>query len=142
MQLLKQPRFTFPNLAITLSLLATVGCGGKPATVSGIVTVDSKPLEQGTVFFAPVDGGMRASGIIQDDGSYEIRTNRAAGLDLGDYHVAVVSRELVFPHGPDGPPMPGKYLAPKKYGKPTTSELKYSVVAGSNEINLDLTSDE
>ena len=121
-------------------LVSTAGCGGKPARVSGAVSVDGQPLEQGTVFFAPTEGGMRASGIIQSDGSYTIKTNRDSGLEVGDYNVGVVSRELTWPN-PGGPPMPGDYLAPKKYGNPKTSGLRYTVERGSNEINLELTSD-
>ena len=130
------------TVALSILLSAAVGCGGKPAKVVGTVSVDGALLEQGTVFFAPTGGGMRASGIIQADGSYEIRTNRDKGLETGEYSVAVVSRELVFPNGPEGPPMPGKYLAPKKYGKPKTSGLRYTVEKGTNEFNLELKSAE
>ena len=42
-------------------LAALAGCGGKPATVSGVVTLDGKPLERGSVGFTPVAGGMRAA---------------------------------------------------------------------------------
>lgn len=117
-----------------------VGCGGKPAKVSGAVSVDGKLLDQGTVFFAPAAGGMRASGIIQSDGSYVIKTNRDTGLEVGEYNVGVVSRELIRPN-PGGPPMPGEYIAPKRYGNPKTSGLSYTVEQGSNEINLELSSD-
>jgi len=133
--------FRLVGLCLSLALAYLVGCGGKPARVSGIVTVDGKPLEQGTVAFSPASGGMRATGIIQGDGSYEIRTNRESGLDIGEYAVAVSSRELLFHGGPDQPPMPGKYLAPKRYGKTQTSGLRFSVKKGSNSINIELSSE-
>ena len=133
--------FRLVGLCLSLALAYLVGCGGKPARVSGIVTVDGKPLEQGTVAFSPASGGMRATGIIQGDGSYEIRTNRESGLDIGEYAVAVSSRELLFHSGPDQPPMPGKYLAPKRYGKTQTSGLRFSVKKGSNSINIELSSE-
>lgn len=134
-------KYPVVKIVFTLSLLTALGCGGKPASVSGTVSVDGKPLNQGNVIFSPASGGMRSSGLIGSDGKYSISTNRESGLEVGDYEVAVVSRELVFPNGPDSPPMPGKYLAPKKYGKPKTSGLRFPVVKGSNEIDLALSSD-
>lgn len=123
-----------------LVFVAQVGCGGKPASVSGTVTVDGTPLTQGSVVFAPSSGGMRASGIIQADGSYEIKTNRDAGLEVGEYDVSVVAREVVET-GPGSPPIPGKYLAPKRYGNVKTSGLHYSVEKGNNTIDIELSSD-
>lgn len=128
------------NLVTLLSLLVLVGCGGKPATVSGTISVDGNALDQGTVTFTPVAGGMRASAIIQGDGSYEVMTNRDVGLDVGEYAVAVVSREVII--GKGGPPMPGKYLAPKRYGKTKTSGLQYSIEKGTNVIDIDLSSED
>jgi hypothetical protein len=37
--------------------------------------------------------------------------------------------------------MPGKYLAPKRYGKTQTSGLRFSVKKGSNSINIELSSE-
>lgn len=123
--------------ALALVLLTTIGCGGRSASVSGIVTVDGSPVNQGTVTFSPTNGGMRASGDIEEDGSYTIRTNRDSGLDVGEYDVAVMSREVVVT-SPEAPPMPGKYFVPRRYGKVSTSGLHYTVEKGSNEINLEL----
>ncbi|MEM8944950.1 MAG: hypothetical protein AAGD11_07170 [Planctomycetota bacterium] len=124
-------------LGTAAMLFFVVGCGGKPATVTGTVTIDGSSLQQGQISFTPTGGGMRASAIIQNDGSYEIRTNRDFGLEIGEYAVAVVSREIIKPSS-GGPPMPGKYLAPRKYGRTKTSGLKYTVEKGSNEIDIDL----
>ena len=128
------------RLSLLLSVAASVGCGGKPASVTGLVTVDGKPVDQGTVTYSPSGGGMRASGLIQSDGTYEIKTNRDAGLEIGMYDVAVVSREVIVT-SPDAPPMPGKYIVPKRYGKAKTSGLQFDVVKGGNDINLELTSE-
>jgi len=122
------------------ALVLIVGCGGKPATVSGTVTVAGKAIDQGSITFSPVGGGMRASGIIQSDGRYQIQTNRDIGLDVGEYEVAVVSRELIFA-SPDAPPMPGNYLAPKRYGNTKTSGLRFSVEKGPNVIDIDLSAE-
>lgn len=128
------------RLLLGLLLAALTGCGGKPATVSGVVTLDGKPLQRGTVGFTPVASGMRAAGVIDSDGRYSLSTNRDAGLEIGEYAVTVVSREP----GPDnaqGPPMPGPYITPQHYAVESTSGLKFKVDGGSNTIDIALTSD-
>jgi hypothetical protein len=121
-----------------LTLLTLVGCGGKPAKVSGVVTLDGKPLERGMVGFAPIDGGMRAAGMIQSDGSYTLSTNRESGLDTGEYLTTVVSREPGVENPQGGPPMPGPYITPRHYAIAKTSELRFQVEAGSNTIDIEL----
>ena len=125
---------------LILILASTVGCGGRPARVSGVVSVDGKPLDRGKVSFSPTSSGQMAVSIIQDDGSYELMTNRERGLEIGDYRVSIVSREMDQTDD-GGPPMQGKYLAPKRYSTPSTSGLQFSVEAGSNTIDIDLTSE-
>jgi hypothetical protein len=122
-------------------VLATlIGCGGKPASVSGVVTLDGKPLQRGTVGFTPVASGMRAAGVIDSDGSYSLSTNRDAGLEIGEYLVTVVSREP-GPENAQGPPMPGPYITPQHYAVESTSGLKFKVDGGSNTIDIAMTSD-
>ena len=121
-------------------VLATlIGCGGKPATVSGVVTLDGKPLQRGTVGFTPVASGMRAAGVIGSDGKYSLSTNRDAGLETGEYTATVVSREP-GPENAQGPPMPGPYITPQRYAVESTSGLKFTVEGGSNTIDIALTS--
>ncbi len=129
------------SLCLGALLAGLVGCGGKPATVTGVVMLDGKPLERGTVGFAPTAGGMRAVGTIQSDGSYELKTNRDVGLEVGEYAVTVKAREpgKENPHG--GPPMPGPYIAPRKYASARTSGLVAQVAKGSNEFDFDLSSE-
>ncbi len=81
-----------------------------------------------------------AAGVIQSDGSYELKTNRDSGLDAGEYEVSVTSRKpgKVPSHG--GPPMPGPYITPRSYAMPKSSGLKYTVETGHNEINIELSS--
>ena len=135
-------RFTAISLPVVLTLLLSSlsGCGGKPAKVSGTVSVDGVPLNQGTVSYVPAGGGLRAVAQIESDGSYKVRTNREMGLEIGEYKVAVSSREVIKPEG-GGLPMPGKYLAPQRYGRIETSDLQYTVEKGSNVIDIELSSD-
>lgn len=122
-------------------LVVLGGCGGNPASVTGLVTIDGEPLERGKVGFTPVSAGMKAIGKIDSSGNYELKTNRESGLQVGEYQVTVISTEpgVVNPGG--GPPMPGKSLIPKRYGRTRSSELRFTVERGSNTINLELSSE-
>ena len=124
--------------SVSLSLLYLVGCGGKPASVYGVVTLDGKPLERGVVSFTPANGGMLAAGIIQSDGSYKLSTNRESGLETGEYVTTVVSREPSIENPQGGPPMPGAYITPRRYAIAKTSGLRFNVERGSNTIDIDL----
>lgn len=125
-----------------LSLLITVaGCGGNPATVSGVVTMDGQPLQRGKVGFTPTSGGLQAMGQIDSDGSYELSTNLKPGLQVGEYQATVISTEpgIADPNG--GPPMPGKSLIPRRYARTSTSDLNFTVERGSNVIDIELSSE-
>lgn len=117
-----------------------VGCGGKAATVSGVVTLDGKPVTRGTVSFSPATSGQKAVGIIDESGNYELSTNRETGLEAGTYSAAVSSRERGQVDESGGPPMPGKYLVPQKYSNANTSGLTFEVQRGSNTIDIALLS--
>ena len=134
----RKPGFVLVNLGLLLALLFLGGCGGKPARVSGVVTLDGKPLERGMVGFAPTGGGMRAAGIIQSDGSYTLSTNRESGLETGEYLTTVVSREPGVENPQGGPPMPGPYITPRHYAIAKTSGLRFQVERGSNTIDIEL----
>lgn len=128
------------GLLVSFSFL--IGCGGKAASVSGKVTLDGEPVTRGTVAFTPTAGGQRATGIIDENGAYELSTNREAGLDVGSYAVSVTSRERGQVGDGGGPPMPGKYLVPQKFSDANTSGLVFDVQRGSNTIDIPLTSSE
>jgi hypothetical protein len=104
------------------------------------VTLDGNRIGPGTVVFAPVDGGKPATGSIDDDGNYSLKTSREMGLAAGKYTVAVSIRELPenVKRG-DRPPL-GKLLIPEKYEQSTTSGLEYEVESGDNTIDIPLTS--
>jgi hypothetical protein len=84
---------------------------------------------------------MRAASSIAADGSYELKTNRESGLDVGEYRVTVSSREPGEEPKHGGPPMPGPYITPRSYAVASTSGLTYQVEAGSNDINIELSSE-
>jgi hypothetical protein len=119
------------------------GCQGRSleSDVSGTVTLDGGKIGPGTIVFAPVSsGGKPATGSIESDGSYELKTSRASGLAAGSYKVAVSIHQMPqnVKRG-DRPPL-GKSLIPDKYEDQNTSGLQYDVAPGSNTINIELVS--
>jgi hypothetical protein len=92
------------------------------------------------VVFAPIEGGKPATGSIESDGSYMLKTSREEGLTAGKYKAAVSVREMPQNVKRGDRPPPGKLLIPEKYEQSTTSGLEYEVKPGDNTINIELTS--
>lgn len=148
-----QLRVTKPRWAKTLlaeTLLATVGClvlagcgGTYNASVSGLATLDGSPLPSGSVAFIPSQAGPSSYAAIMNDGTYVVNTGREEGLPAGEYTVTVVAREdsIEDKSGRGLPPTPGKQITPDWYTSKGSSPLKFTVGSGSNEINLELTSE-
>lgn len=130
------PRFSLLVVALGLFVLSVAsGCGSKPyaSTVSGIATLDDKPLTSGTVTFHPPGDGAVAYGPIDASGNYKVSTGSTAGMSPGEYLVTVVST------GPaPAEEVPGPLLTPPKYGTKQTTDLKVTIKAGSNDIPLKL----
>ena len=141
--------FTYPAMA----LLVTIGCGGPAnkydAVVSGSVTIDGELAKSGTVVFHPVArDGKVAIGRIYPDGSYSLRTGQGdlreedGGTVVPGEYIATVSitgppveSEQVIP---GAPPIPGPSLVAAKYAATDTSDLRRTVKAGEQIINLEL----
>jgi hypothetical protein len=125
-------------------LVATAtGCGGAyDATVSGMVTLDGKSVNRGTVAFHPTAGGPAAYARVSDDGSYYVRTGREEGLPAGEYVATIVANEPPAESHTKlgGPPPPGKPITPPWYRTTKTSGLQFKVEPGDNEFNLELKS--
>jgi hypothetical protein len=125
-------------------LLGTLGCGSQFATVEGIVTVDGKPANKGSVIFSGA-GNRSAAGTIMPDGSYV-----AENVPVGEVRVSIM--QMI-----GGPARPGPFKAPgsddaspaapakpmpipNKYKNVETSNLTYTVTSGANEIDIQLSS--
>lgn len=127
-----------------LALIAClVGCGGSEfgATASGVVTLDGKPVTPGLVTFAPEDQAAAPSvSDLDANGGFTLTTNKKPGLAPGTYRVSI--QAFRPPNVPPGERSfePSEPLVPEKYLQVDTSGLEYSVQSGSNEINVELTS--
>jgi hypothetical protein len=124
----------FPAIAIGLSAL--VGCGASGSTVTGNVTFNGKPVQEGYVNFYPTDGKSAPAGGAIKDGRYSVRNvspgkNRVevtstptGGTAASSMEETVKSKETK---------RPDNMVAPNDQGNNATHEI-----SGSTELNLDL----
>ena len=125
-------------------LVVLVGCGKTPETlypVRGTVFVGESPLDGGTIQFEMLEQGAAsgkvytASAQIQSDGSYALSTFGEPGAPAGEHRVWVSPNFAAMPDklGVDNL---RRSTVPKKYMVPTTTDLKYTVQAGNNVIDV------
>ncbi|MGD9635527.1 MAG: hypothetical protein AB7U97_19760 [Pirellulales bacterium] len=126
---------------LLVSSAVIAGCGrGNFGTVDGIVTLDGQPLDGGAISFYPAVSGPVYYADVQPGGSYHLKTSSHDSVIPGSY-IATVSHRR-------GRPSPGMSLreiealemVPIRYCNKESSDLKFDVVAGSNAINLEMTS--
>ena len=142
------PRLGLLWLGVFLVIVTAVaGCGRNPLgrlAISGKVTLNGRPLEQGTIAFEPTvrqTGVASGSNIV--DGSYSIPTEK--GLPPGKYIVRIYSavHRKTAPSGGDAPGSPDVIapaiqIIPPEYN--VRSEKSVEVTSeGPNEFNFDVT---
>lgn len=107
------------------------------APVTGIVTLDGKPVPKALVQFIPmatdpakfnVYGGGAAAGYTDEQGRYTLHYTSVAGAPIGKHLVRIEASDK------DGRP-----IIPAQYSS-SVSTLRQDVKPGNNEINLDLVS--
>ena len=96
------------------------------APVEGKVLLNGQPMTAGRVMTTP-PSGRGANGIIQVDGTFELKTHNVGdGALVGTHTVAVVAYEGKAT-GPEAGP--GKLLVPQRYINDMTSGLTIEVKA-------------
>jgi hypothetical protein len=127
---------------LSILIVAIVcGCGGHEfpmEEVHGSVTYRDRPLPRGTVVLHPVSGtpGPQASGVIEADGTFRMKTLGTFGAAVGEHRVTVdyrhelteqEARNLVIP----------KLLIPSKYARVDETPLRTSVQPDQdNTLNI------
>jgi predicted small lipoprotein YifL len=138
------------------SLVGFLGCGPKGPVVvpvSGVVTLDGRPVEKASVVFMPADGQPQpATGVTDAAGKFSLVTvigpNDHAGALPGNYRVVVtkatMSGALADETGLSVDGMQGgikmEWLIPEKYSRPDSSGLTAQVQPGMAEVALGLQS--
>jgi hypothetical protein len=138
------PRSAAGCLLLAGLILVASGCARR-ADVSGVVTLDGKPLSSGVVTFTPAAGGPTAYAAIGEDGTYRVQTGAAAGLPAGAYVVTVAANT---PPTSDSQPGPGPLadgirplVTPQRYADPGQSPLRITLASGTQTLPLVLTSE-
>jgi len=126
--------------SLLLSLLVfALGCGqesGLPlASVEGSVTYGGRLLDHGKVIFSPQGGtpGPSATGVIQPDGTFFMRTIDHEGAAVGSHKVTVHCRRPLTPMEIKNRSLKTpESLIPAKYWKRKESTLTFNVEAGED----------
>lgn len=137
-------RLNFSVIAMSLLAFAISGCGPsgpEVGKVSGVVTLDGKPLPEAFVFFRHADGGRISEAFTDESGKYTLNfSSDASGAMVGPNTVRI-STFIEAVREDSGAIVKGtnkKELVPKRYNK--ESELTAEVKSGSNTFNFDLKS--
>ena len=150
-------------LILVVPLVA--GCGGGSSDdgftgargqVSGTITLDGQPLQEGCqVLFMAEKGGYTATGVVGGDGRYTLVYTGGKGLPVGDYNVQVSAPVVVDSSGADTTVDPAKMAeqmelkpgaqepedtgpVPSKYRSADTSGLGFKVEANQNTADFKL----
>jgi hypothetical protein len=140
-------RFT-PSLA-PLLLVVLSGCGAATATIKGEVKYKGKPLPSGRITFFDAEGkNAKSAGIY--NGAYTISDFPAGPATITVQTFAPAKGKVEIPKGV-GIPMPegvagqpadakGEYVRiPQRYGVREATDLHYTVTAGEQTHDIDLT---
>ena len=126
---------------ITLGMVSGCGDARQRQEITGRVTLKGKPIEDGIINFAPLDGQETGDGAQIIKGEYRIPKQK--GLSPGRYRVSIIAGNGLPGEGDASPDSPnaGKRL-PKERVPPEYND-KSKVVAevtkgGKNEFNYDI----
>lgn len=123
-------------------LAACIGCDSS-TTISGIVSLDGKPLQitdgmRGTVVFQPASHqGPTLNGMIDASGRYTLAAGSETAVPPGVY-LATVSAVEILPGDEEDAQQQGRRITPERYASAAESGLRVKVLTGDNHIDLDL----
>lgn len=142
------PKIGFVRALAILLPFFVAGCSKTPEPlhpVHGVVTVNGKELKGGTVQFEMLEKGTTsgkiytAAGVIDSEGNYQLSTFGEMGAPAGEHRVWV-SPNFAGITDKIGVGIEKTTPFPKKYMVPTTTDLKFTVAADDNTINIDVPS--
>jgi len=123
-------------LVLLCVILPLAGCGdGRPTRVpvSGVVLIDGKPLNRGTIKFVPANG-RPSIGKIGEDGKFSLTCyDGSDGAILGMHRVQVSANRIISDNKIE-------WYAPRKYADFRTSEIEVEVTKPVDDVKVDLKS--
>ncbi|WP_237564929.1 Ig-like domain-containing protein [Blastopirellula marina] len=129
------PMLTRVMLFAILTISLGAGCLGRDAShpdlaeVTGVVTVNGKPVQNVAVVFNPEAGGHASRGTTDAEGKFQLKySGSAAGATLGRHDVLFIYNDA------DGP----ANVLPRKYADQTASMNAEVTQEGPNEFTFDL----
>ena len=132
------PRFRAGFAVLFGFALLSIGCGGgdgiERVAVSGKVTFEGQPVEDGFITFTPIGSGVQSGARILN-GEYEA-TGPRGSIPVGKYQVRISWLKEDPSLQVDGMPVPPQVnLLPPKYD--TESELELEVPSGQRTMTQD-----
>ncbi len=128
----------------TLMLLSILlpGCAPEElaGSVTGKITYKGKQLDKGAIAFYPNSSGQVCGSNIQPDGTFRlINQEKTDRIPIGNYTAVIIADNGNIAAMNEDPLMKIEPTVPFKFSSPGTSPLKYDVVVGENnfDINLD-----
>jgi len=140
----------FPAGGLVLALSLIAGCSRseqQAVPVSGVVTLDGKPVPNVLVVFSPTRGELESpnicpssSGVTDEEGRFELETLSGRGAVVGEHVVTLICRGPTPDAEPSGPPGPPKLELP---AEASDRSLRFVVPAtGADEAQFALESNQ
>jgi hypothetical protein len=126
---------------LAAAALAAAGCGAKKPVLTGVVTLDGRPVDNGTIQFFPVAGdGQTSAAIIGPDGRYRVEASPTK-LKVVIHSSKVIGKRKMYDDQPDSPMVDVmEEILPARYSDMNKTELTVTVGPGENEKDFTLTS--
>lgn len=134
-------KYTLFVLSLAFAVLGLAGCGSGKPIVTGVVTLDGKPLENGTIQFFPVAGdGQTSAATLAADGSYRMEASPTK-MKVVIHAVKIVGKRKMYEGQADSPTIDlTEELVPARYSDMNKTELTYTVTNGPNKADFALQS--
>jgi hypothetical protein len=120
--------------SVAVAAAALCGCGdGRPerVPVSGLVTIDGKPLAKAFVNFYPASG-RPSNGRTDESGRFVLGCfEDADGAQVSEHEVSVIAVQEIGPNTM-------KWFAPKKYARVDSAGLKFNIDRPTDDLKIEL----
>jgi len=132
---------TWLGFAPLFAALLLCGCNREPpgGIVRGKVSYNGKVLDKGSIVFYPDGKAQVCHSIIQKDGTFKLENQtRTERIEPGPYTAVIIADNTEIAAMKEDPLYPVQPTVPFKFASVTASPLKYVVVLGENEFDVNL----